>query len=512
MNIADVLRLHAAKRGHHLAVDDEGVKVTYRELSARVDMAAAYLRDAGIGPGDFVALMLPSSRDHIVVLYALAQLGAVSLSVDLDLPLKEREKAFAGLDVKATITETGAAPMPAHRGLALGAVCASREVCSTSAPTAEAPFDEDQPLMLVQSSGTTGAPKRLLITHAQMAMRNIRHIKAMGLTSGDRYKQSPDLTWMSGRRRCMTILHVGGTVVISDSPTPTDELVTFGEKHITYYFLTPLILSQFLSSLPEIDSRSGGPPYPDLKLAVASAPIRQSQWLLARQKLAPQFRETYATNEVGDLTVALPADHDRYPNSVGRLIDDVEAVVVDDMGQSLPLGKVGLIGFRAPAFPTTYYDNEEVSRKGFRDGWFYPGDLASINDERYVFLKGRADDVINCGGGKFYAIEVEDVLMSHPAVSDVAVVGRQYGDDLQVAVAFFSIVADVTVEDLVTHCKSRLATHKVPFHFERVAQIPRNVQGKALKRNLKIDFQRKYKFTREEAGWVADAGVISGRP
>lgn len=509
MNIADCLDIHADRRGHHVAIDDEGVKVTYRDLLARVDMAVANLRDAGIGPGDFVGVILPNSAEHIAVLYALAKLGAVSLSFDPELPQKEWAKEFAGLDVRASITETGAAPLPDHRALALGAMCASRSACSAPTFTGAAPFDEDQPLMLVQSSGTSGAPKRLLATHAQMATRSIRQIRAVGLTSADRFKLDPGLSYLAGRRRCIAILHAGGTVVISDSPTPADELVLFGEERITYNYVTPPTLSQLLSALPEITSRAGGPPYPDLKLTISAAPTRKSQRLLARQKLTPQILETYATNEVGDLTIALPADHDRYPDSVGRLIDDVEAIVVDDAGEPLPPGRVGLIGFRAPGFPTSYYGNEEASVKGFRDGWFYPGDLASINDERYVFLKGRADDVINYGGAKFYAIEVENVLMSHPAVSDAAVVGRQYGDDLQVAVAFVVVAADVTVKGLENHCKARLAFHKVPLHFEPVVQIPRSHQGKMLKRNLKKDFQRKYKLTREEAGWVDGKRVAS---
>lgn len=506
MNIADSLQVHAANRGHHVALEDGDEKVTYSELLARVDMALANLRDAGIGPGDLIGVVLLDSSNHVVVLYALAKLGAVSMSVVPEQPRHETAKQYRGLDVRLTITESGVAPLPGHRALAVGAACAPRAGWDTPASAHDRPFDENQALMLSQSSGTTGSPKRLFATHVQMMARGLRQIKIMSLTSTDRYLQDPSLSYMSGSRRCFAMLHVGGTVVIGDNVRRfAKDLVLFGERHITYNFTTPVRLNRLLGAAQEIGASKEGPLFPDLKLVVSSGPSHSDQRRLAWERLTPQLLESYGTNEVGDLTVALPADHDRYPETVGRLIDGIEAQVVDDAVQPLPPGQVGLIGFRAPDFPTAYYGDAEATVKGFREGWFYPGDFGALNQEGYVFLKGRADDVINYGGEKFYPIEVENALLSHPSVVEAAVVGRHYEDDIQVAVAFVVLSADLAIKELDDHCKALLADHKVPLHIETVARIPRTPNGKVLKRNLKRDFQRKYRLSRAEAGWAGDA-------
>ena len=504
MNIADSLQSHSATRGDHVAVEHEDERVTYAELLARVDRAVANLREAGIGLGDLVGVMLRDSSDHVVVLYALAKLGAVSMSVLPELPRHETAKQFRDLDVRLTITESGVPPLPGHRGLAIAAACAPRAGSDASASAQNVSFDENQVLMLSQSSGTTGTPKRLFATHAQMMARSLRQIKIMDLTAADRYLLGPSLVYMSGSRRCFARLHVGGTVVIraKKGRRVAEALVSFGEQNITYYFVAPVHLKGLLDAVREIGADKGEPLYPNLKLVVSSGPSHPEERQLARQKLTPRMVESYGTNEVGDLTVAQPADHDRYPDSVGRLIDGVEAQVVDDTGRPLMPGEVGLIGFRAPDFPSAYIGDAEATVKGFRDGWFYPGDLAALNEEDYVFLKGRADDVINFGGDKFYPIEVEHALQLHPAVTEAAVVGRHFNDNTQVAVAFVVLSTDLAIKELENHCKGLLDSRKIPRHFETVERIPRTPNGKVLKRKLKRDFQRKYRLSRAEAGWA----------
>jgi len=506
VNLADSLHVNAAKQGDRVAVECGVERVTYAELLARVKMALDNLRDAGVGPGDLIEVMLPDSPNHVVVLYALARLGAVSMSVAQGRPHHETATQYRDLDVRLTITKSGRAPLPGDRGLAVSAVCAPGAVSDATAPAHNAPFDENLALMLTQSSGTTGQPKRLFATHAQIMARGLRQIKIMSLTSADRFLQEPNLSFMSGSRRCFAMLHVGGTVVIlhKNLNRSTEYLAYFKERNITYFFASPVRLEGLLRAARKIGAGRDGPLYPDLKLVVSSGPSRSGHRRLAREKLTPNLLESYGTNELGDLTVARPADHARYPESVGRLIDGIQAQVVDDTDRPLAPGQVGLVGFRAPDLPPAYIGDADATVKGFRGGWFYPGDLAALNEEGYVFLKGRADDVINYNGEKFYPIEIENVLLSHPAVAEAAVVGRHY-KELQVGVAFIVLTAKLSITELEDHCKSMIADHKAPFHFETVARLPRTQNGKVLKRDLKRDFERKYNLSQAEADWAGDA-------
>ena len=500
MNIADCLEAHAVSRGHHPAVVDGDMVVTYGELRARVDGAAANMRAAGIGPGDFVAVMLLDSADHVVVLYALAKVGAVIISIERNSLPSERQGDVAGFDVRAMILDAGDEAIPGTKALSLDKVCAP---VSTPVPTAEGPgFDENLPMMVVQSSGTTGTPKRLLWSHAQMSIRGRRQVQCMQLTSEDRYVQDPSLTYVSGSRRCMAMLELGGTVVINNVETAADMPAFFAHQNVTFDFVTPGRLGPLLRALESHERGGDEPDFPALKIVLSGSPILPGMNLAARRYLTPQVWESYGTNEVGDLAALSPEDYHAHPGSAGRLIDGVEGEVVDDHDQRLPAGQIGLIRCRAPDFPTAYFGDDEATTMGFRDGWFYPGDLAAMNEEGYIFLKGRADDAINFGPSKFYPIEVENVLLSHPAVSEAAVVGRHYNKVHQVAVAFVVTSAGATPGEISEFCKERLSYFKAPFHVEIIPRMPKNRRGKILKTALRQEFQVKYGLNADEAGWA----------
>ena len=170
----------------------------------------------------------------------------------------------------------------------------------------------------------------------------------------------------------------------------------------------------------------------------------------------------------------------------------------------LPFGEVGQVRFRASSFPTAASCIPGAASKVFQGGWYYPGDLAMINDECYLFLRGRDDDVINHDGARFYPLEVENVLVGHAAVVEAAVVGRYYNDDKQVAVAFVVLSDYRAVRELKQHCDSRLASHKTPMHIEVVGELPKDPLGEVSKQELKERFQKTYMLTREDARWSED--------
>ena len=195
--------------------------------------------------------------------------------------------------------------------------------------------------------------------------------------------------------------------------------------------------------------------------------------------------EVYGSNELSCIAISSPADQDAHPNSVGRIVDEIEAQIVDANDRPLPDGSVGLIRFRSDRAATGYDHDPEADARAFRDGWFYPMGLAAMNEDGYIFLTGRVDDQISNDGIKFYPIEVENVLLSHPNVSETAVFGWPHERHGEVAVA--AVVSDtpLSYQDLAAFSRTRLAEYKIPTQVLFVSKMPRNPMGKILKLELK---------------------------
>jgi acyl-coenzyme A synthetase/AMP-(fatty) acid ligase len=476
VNLAAVLEIHADRQPDHPAIVDGELTLSYREFNETVANAAANIADAGIRPGDLVGVSLPDSARYLVVQFALARCGAIFFAVDADMPVAERQEICTMLGMKAIIADD-------HRlhetGLAF--IDADDVDGKPRRPLEPATLDGSHPLVATQSSGTTGKPKTLIWTHEQMAIQARRHQECLGWTSDDRYLAIVKMRFFWQRELCYVLLSLGATIVVTP-PSDVARLIRIVEQdRITILALTPAHLVPLLAY--------DAPPYPlfaGLKtLLVGSAPLAHERRLAVRRQLTPNFYEQLGTNEAGLLVLGTPEDQDARPAAIGRIASGVEARIVNSAGQPLPPGEVGLVGFRAAGFPTSYVDAPGATKRHFRDNWFYPGDLAAIDAEGFFLFKGRADDVINSAGVKFYPIEVEEALMTHPSVGQVAVFGWPDERVGEVAVACVVKSADVDAAELQAHCRSQLAPYKIPKWIAFVAQLPMTSTGKTIKRELK---------------------------
>ncbi|MDJ0950635.1 MAG: class I adenylate-forming enzyme family protein [Alphaproteobacteria bacterium] len=485
MNFLDPLKEHVRDRPDHPAIEDGGRVITYRELDVRITGAATRIQSLGVRPGDVTGVMLPDSAEHIILLCALARAGGVVVSVDPLLLPAEQERALSGLDVKAIIAETGSAPLAGARMLAVETICDPAPQADGAA-FSEPALEADDPALIIQSSGTTGARKSVLRSHAQMDDWIRRNIRNEGWAGTDRYLAVMRMPFNLGRSPCLQTLYLGGTVVVCHDCAPDKLIAAVRDRGITVLVLAPRDLHNLLEHAPD-----GGPVFPSLRaMIVGTARLPSAQRRLARDRLTPNLLERYGINEIGLVATATPADQDAHPDAVGRLIEGVAGQVVDEDGRPLPTGEIGLIGFRAPQFSTAYIGNPEATARHFRDGWFYPGDLAALNAEGYIFFKGRADNVINNEGArKFYPVEVENALLAHPAVSEAAVFGWPRPGHGEVAVAFVVANGDTTPQELAAFCGRRIADYKVPHWIVFVPDLPRSPVGKILKTQLREDFR-----------------------
>ena len=347
LNITDALFVHARERPRHPAVEDGDTVVTYSELAALVDQAVAGLRAEGIARGEIVPIALPDTAEHVVALLALAKLGAVSVTIDERSLCSEQSKVVEGLIVKAAIVADGAPRLLDLRSIPIGAIARSTAGLGTAtdAVGSHLPSDGHLPAMLVHSSGTTGEPKRLFVTHHQLIGRCRLRIAIFGLGSAERFLQVPYLRFSWGRDGALVTITLGGTIVLNHANSVDDYLRYFTDRGITFATLTPYHLRLIM---PHVSGSE--PRWPRLKIAVASAPLMPHERTLARGRLTPLLIETYGTNETSSLVLATPEDQDRHPESVGRLIAGIEGQVVDGNDAPLPFGEIGQIRFRGPSY------------------------------------------------------------------------------------------------------------------------------------------------------------------
>lgn len=478
MNLADVLEQHARARAAHPAIEQGDLTITYADLLNFVLVAEANLRKAGVKPGDTAAIMLPGSVAHLICLLALARLGAVIHAVPPSDAEPEKLRAIDGLDVRYLIALTGAKPLPGTRVITYDSI---RRGTVQPASASAGEFDGRRPLIIVRSSGTTGAPKSVILSHEDFWSRVLKNERDVGIDASDRFFSVLNIDYFAERRRCLAALCLGGTVIFNDKTNLSELAAEARDRKATWTSITPAMVRLLLS-----EPNAPEPMFPSLKMmCVSSSFLSPEERDLARKRLCPNLVERYGINEAGLVAIAYPEDQEAFPESVGRPIDAIEAEVVGKDGHPLPPGAVGHLRFRAPYLPTKYLDDPEASAKAFRGGWYYPGDLAAINEQGYLFLKGRSDDVINSGGVKLYPTEVEGVLLNHPAVFEAAVVGWPHAVNGEVPVAFVVRAGAVTARELATHCSQHLSQYKVPRRFEFVDELPKNARGKVLKTELR---------------------------
>ena len=216
----------------------------------------------------------------------------------------------------------------------------------------------------------------------------------------------------------------------------------------------------------------------------SGSPLHSNERRAIRERITPNFYEMYATTEGGGVSLLTPDDQERHGDSVGRAMFAVEMQVVDENDVVLPTGKVGRVRYRSPGSATEFYSDPESTAEKFRKGWFYPGDFGTLNEEGYLFLKGRRNDIIVRGGVNIYPNEIEEILLSHPSVTEVAVVGQRSSEMGEEVAAFIVAKSALTERELVDFCHDQLAPYKIPRMFYIVEDMPKNSLGKILKSKL----------------------------
>ena len=479
-SIVDLVFHNSRRKAATPAIEWLSGKLTYGDLAPLVLRTAFHLRSLGVGVGDPVAIALGDHVDHLVSLLAVATLGAVILPIDVRWTEKEKAAVAHSFGAVLALIDDGAAPVADLTN------SATDEAWHRSIAAAPLDFDlfvrgRSRPLALSLSSGTTGRPKGPLATHGQILNRLYIYTGSLGFRDTDRFMVASPLYFGGARYMSLAYLCLGGTLVLYPPPySPRDFIDAMQQRDITSLFLVPTILRRLLEIPFE-----GEIMFPQLRRLVSSgAVLHADERRAVKQKICSNFMNFYSSTEGGGVSVLDANAPDELSGSIGRVVLGAEVEIVDDQHKPVATGSTGRIRYRGGSVAAGYHLDPEASKEAFRDGWYYPGDLAHFDTDGFLFLDGRAKDMIIRGGVNIYPNEIEEVLMRHAEVRDAAVTAMTSAELGEEVVAFVVLHRPLNQHQLLEYCRLQLAPYKVPKLIVQVDELPRNSSGKVLKAKL----------------------------
>lgn len=499
---AGYLRHWASQRPERTALKWEGGQVTYAELDRRSSQVAQALRAAGVGPGDRVAFIDKNGPEQVELFFAAAKLNAVPCPVNYR--LAPPEVAFIVDDSEAKVLVAGeelgpvvdkiSGEIPGTRVIMMGSEYESwRDAHDPEDPAAEqGPGDVAYQLY---SSGTTGRPKGVQLTQANLAAGMSVYPDLLGIGGDSVSVVAMPLYHIGGGGWALVGFRLGATNVLVREVVAERLIDTLVEERVTHGFVVPAVL-QFMLAVPGVETRD----FSALEgLLYGASPISERVLAKSIETFGCKFVQAYGLTESTGTVVYLPAaDHDPDgPNrhrlrAVGIPIPGTEAKIADPItGEPTPEGEVGEIWVKGPTVMLGYWHMAEQTAAAVTpDGWLRTGDAGYQDADGYFYVHDRVKDMIVSGGENIYPAEVENVIMSHPGVADVAVIGipsDRWGETPR-AMVVRAGGSDLDEAGLIAYCRERLAGYKCPTSVEWIDALPRNPSGKVLKKDLRAPF------------------------
>ncbi|MCW5679860.1 MAG: acyl--CoA ligase [Xanthobacteraceae bacterium] len=501
MRLEVVFSAHAARMPDKEAVVCEDRRVRYRDLQARVREVAGGLAKLGVGEGDRVVLYLPNGVEFVELLYAAFTLGAIAVPVTTRLTIRElayfsedsAAKVIVCSDAHADGVRNILKSLPDAKGVVIGnpneGFVSFAEVSDKSFKP-KAIDSDNEVAMIMYTSGTTGKPKGVLLTHANILVNHgFMNATDWGIGHRDRYLVASPLAHRAGLGRLMNSMTLGGTIFVLPAFDAEEIAKTIEREKVTVVGMVPTMCRMFLPALEKNPARCE-----TLRRIVVTGeafPVELKKKLIA---LLPdtQLVSFFAMTEAGSITNLSHEEQFSHPKSVGRPAPGVEVRIVDENGKDVETGGIGEVIVRSGkpgAFTIMkgYYNRPEETAKSIRDGWFYTGDMAQRDDDGYIYIVDRKKDMILSGGFNIYSKEVEQTILEVEGVADVAVVGvpdEIFGEAVAAFVELDPKKKAPTADDIVAHCREAIASYKKPKYVVFVEAMPRNAVGKILKHEL----------------------------
>ncbi len=474
MNVVDLITRNAARRPDHPAIVDGDRTVTYGEMVVLAQKTASHLKGLGIKPGDRLGLSLKDNLDHAIAILAAASVGAAIVPIDWRARPAEKRRLAEAFQVAAVLTEPGT---PAPDGIPCLPLDETWHASVSAAPRERAfQTDGSHTFILNLSSGTSGQPKGAVVTHGDYQHRVARYPAAYGPDGGYRYLSVMPLCFSAGRNLLLLNLIMGSTVILYPPLFgPEEYLEAATRHHITFAYLVPTAV-RWLLNLPE----RSGPMLPNLRIwGSGTAFMSPDEKREAARRIAPNMMTGYSSSGTGGITCLRPQELAEHAGSVGRPYISMNLEIVDLQDRPVPIGESGRVRCQGPGTSRSYFGGvTDGAGEGIHGDWFYTGELGALDEAGYLHLHGRSSNLIIRGGANIYPEEVEQVILSHNAVVEAAVIGRPspvLGEEVIAA-----IVAKRPVEqtDLLAFCRKELSSYKIPTEIRVVRSLPKTTSGK----------------------------------
>ncbi|MGE0630002.1 MAG: class I adenylate-forming enzyme family protein [Hyphomicrobiaceae bacterium] len=510
MKLGNVLAANAGRFPDQVAAICQDRKITFGELDERANRLANALHARGVKIGDRIVINLPNGLELVEAMAGVLKSGAVMVPLSTRLTANEVAYIVSDCEPAAMIYTEDLRPqaavalesMPGALRLIVGAAVEGEETfkafveSGASQPPPALSIATDD-CVIGYTSGTTGRPKGAVSTHANIIVAHgFMNALEWELTQRDVILATTPMAHRTGLGRLANMFYLGCRVVMQPRFDAAEAVDLIEREKVTVIGGVPTIVRMLL---PEFEKR------PDvgksLRLIVATGevfPVPLKQRL--RQRLPHVGLYSFlAQTESGFVAGLRPDEQLKKPAALGRPVPGVEVRLADVAGNEVAKGEAGEILVRCgqPGHGTVmreYFRNPEATKASFVGEWFRTGDVGYFDDDGFLYFADRAKDMIVTGGLNVYSKEVELTLQEHAAVEDAAVIGMpddEFGESV-VACIVLRKGQEASAEDLIEHCRRRIASYKKPKHVHFISELPRNATGKVVKPELKRRFAQQY--------------------
>ena len=514
MNIALWLYQSAARFAHNPALFCGSTPVAdYATFAGRAAAIAETLRNQySIGKGDRVGLFMKNRTEYLEAIYAILWLGAVAVPINAKLHSKEAAWILANARASLVlVSDDIGAPLKQHleneaEAVALWSVDSADFAAITALPALPppSPCEQDDMAWLFYTSGTTGKPKGVMLSHQNLVAMSLCYpVDVDAVNASDAALYAAPISHGAGLYNFIFVRCGARHVVPASGGFDESEVLGLAKTlaktdDALCMFAAPTMVKRLVETAIARGENGSG-----IKTIVyGGGPMYQADIEQAMAVMGPRFVQIYGQGESPMTITALSrdhhseTDHPRYKqrlSSVGVAQSAVQLRIADTNGNALAAGEVGEIEVKGSTVMLGYWQNPEATRNTVHDGWLRTGDMGVLDKDGFLSLRDRSKDVIISGGTNIYPREVEEVLLTHPCVQEVSVLGQQHADWGEVVVAFVVTAANQPLDSqaLDQHCLDNMARFKRPKQYYAVDALPKNNNGKVEKNVLRARLQSK---------------------
>ncbi|MBY8998470.1 MAG: acyl--CoA ligase [Candidatus Thorarchaeota archaeon] len=504
MNIGMLLTRNSKCRPKHLGIIFEEKRLTFQDFNRSVNRIANALHDLGIEKGDKIAIVLPNCLELLELYWGIAKLGAVAVPLSTLLMSRGLKSLITDSDAKVVVTNSQFMSVLDEIKPELENVVsdwyiltdnpsisgyqdyhALKAEASDDEPE-EVEIDENDPYNIIYSSGTTGLPKGIVLSHYVRAFYATLFASSFRMTPESIVIHSGSIVFNGSFVTLIPAMFVGATYILHSKFDAQEFIETVQRERATHVIMVPSQLIAILNapnfSVEALESLE--------MICSVGAPLHMDVKEKLSQLLPNRFYELYGLTE-GFITILDKTHYVSKPQSVGIPPPFYQIRIVSDAGEDVPVGEIGEIVGRGPTLMTEYYKRPDLTAQTLKDGWLYSGDLGYVDDDDFLYLVDRKKDMIISGGVNVYPKDIEEVVAQHPEVEEVAVFGipdSKWGES-SVAAVTLKKPNILTSEELVKWVNERVGAK-----FQRVRQVlildefPRSISGKILKRVLRDEY------------------------